>query len=150
MSATTTPSVTAGAISGTPVLFYPVPTPWPMAAGWDKNIYREHGDGLILAYDPIYPLIINKLVLICWRPERRKLGTQTKWGNKCLLWLQKKENNKRLWRAKAKEMERASLELRPYSSLGALDLPHDLVTELSTPPFCGESSAYTVMLKSFF
>ena len=47
-------------------------------------------------------------------------------------------------------MERASLELRQYSSLGALDLPHDLVTELSTPPFCGESSAYTVMLKSFF
>lgn len=44
-------------IGTTPVLFFPVPTPWPMSTGCNKNIYRQNNRGSILAWDPIYPQI---------------------------------------------------------------------------------------------
>lgn len=44
-------------IGTTPVLFFPVPTPWPMSTGCNKNIYRQNNQGSILAWDPIYPQI---------------------------------------------------------------------------------------------
>lgn len=44
-------------IGTTPVLFFPVPTPWPMSTGCNKNIYRQNNGGSILAWDPIYPQI---------------------------------------------------------------------------------------------
>lgn len=48
---------TVGTIGATPVLFFPVPTPWPMSAGCDKQIHRQINKGSILAWDPIYPRI---------------------------------------------------------------------------------------------
>lgn len=53
MSVTNT-DPTLGSLSGTPVLFFPVPTPWPSAAVCDKYIYRQLGEGTILAWDPVY------------------------------------------------------------------------------------------------
>lgn len=44
-------------IGTTPVLFFPVPTAWPMSTGCNKNIYRQNNGGSILAWDPIYPQI---------------------------------------------------------------------------------------------
>lgn len=42
--------LTVGSLYGTPVLFYPVPTPWPLAAGCDKYIHRQENENLILAW----------------------------------------------------------------------------------------------------
>lgn len=44
-------------LGSTPVLFFPVPTAWPMSTGCSKNIYRQINGGSILAWDPIYPQI---------------------------------------------------------------------------------------------
>lgn len=72
MSATTTqtPAVTLGTILGTPVLFYPVLTPWPMSPGCDKYIYRQDSEAYIIAYDPIYPEIIGKEAQSCFHHEQ--------------------------------------------------------------------------------
>ncbi|KAK4154600.1 hypothetical protein C8A00DRAFT_42670 [Chaetomidium leptoderma] len=53
MSVTNT-DLTVGSLSGTPVLFWPVPTPWPSSSGCDEYLYRQWGDGTILAWDPVY------------------------------------------------------------------------------------------------
>jgi hypothetical protein len=57
MSVTAT-NPTVGTIDGTPVVFYPVPTPWPLSAGCENYIYRQLA-GTILAWDPVYPLIFE-------------------------------------------------------------------------------------------
>ena len=56
MSATAT-NPTVGTVNGTPIVFYPVPTPWPLSAGCDTYIYRQLAAGTILAWDPVYPQI---------------------------------------------------------------------------------------------
>ncbi|KAL2187613.1 hypothetical protein L209DRAFT_742874 [Thermothelomyces heterothallicus CBS 203.75] len=43
---------TVGDLSGTPVLFYPVPTPWPSAPGCGKYLYRALMETTMVAYDP--------------------------------------------------------------------------------------------------
>ncbi|KAK3300460.1 uncharacterized protein B0H64DRAFT_15904 [Chaetomium fimeti] len=53
MSATAT-DLTVGNLSGSPIIFYPAPTPWPSSAGCEKNIYRQADGGSILAWDPVY------------------------------------------------------------------------------------------------
>ncbi|KAK0744064.1 hypothetical protein B0T18DRAFT_490626 [Schizothecium vesticola] len=50
---------TVGTIGATPVLFFPVPTPWPMSARCDKHIHRQVSKGSILAWDPVYPRILS-------------------------------------------------------------------------------------------
>ncbi|KAK0646799.1 hypothetical protein B0T16DRAFT_328289, partial [Cercophora newfieldiana] len=72
-----TPSLTLGAVLGTPVLFFPVPTPWPMLPGCDNNIYRQDSNGLIIAYDPIYPAIISSEAQSYFRPEQASSWSQS-------------------------------------------------------------------------
>ncbi|KAK0623784.1 hypothetical protein B0T14DRAFT_517049 [Immersiella caudata] len=67
MSVTTGPVLAT--LSGTPVIMYPVPTPWPFSAGCDTYVYRQVVSGLILAYDPIYPSIIETEARSCFRTE---------------------------------------------------------------------------------
>ncbi|KAK0643865.1 hypothetical protein B0T16DRAFT_416749 [Cercophora newfieldiana] len=62
-------SVTLATLSGTPVVLYPVPTPWPMSAGCDSYIYRQGNNNLILAFDPMYPSIIEAKAQSCFKTE---------------------------------------------------------------------------------
>ncbi|EAQ89615.1 predicted protein [Chaetomium globosum CBS 148.51] len=45
---------TPGTLFGTPVDFFPLPTPYPSLAGCEEGIYRQVNDGTILAWDPVY------------------------------------------------------------------------------------------------
>ncbi|KAK4449849.1 hypothetical protein QBC34DRAFT_462464 [Podospora aff. communis PSN243] len=56
-------------ISGTAVLLYPVPTPWPKPADCTQYIYRQQNNGLLLAHDPMYPSIIEQRAQSCFQPE---------------------------------------------------------------------------------
>ncbi|KAK1836343.1 hypothetical protein QBC39DRAFT_296160 [Podospora conica] len=58
MATATEPTV--GTIGTTPVLFFPVPTPWPMSARCDKHIHRQNNQGSILAWDPVYPQLASR------------------------------------------------------------------------------------------
>jgi hypothetical protein len=69
MSATAT-DPTLGSFSITSVLFFPVPTPWPASAGCDRYIYRQLDEGLILAWDPVYPSAIATAAKSCFLPQQ--------------------------------------------------------------------------------
>jgi len=69
MAAAVTPGPTLATLSGTKVLMYPVPTAWPLSAGCDKYIYRQSNGGLILAYDVMYPLIVEAKAASCFHTE---------------------------------------------------------------------------------
>jgi len=69
MSVTAT-GPTLGTLSGTPVLFFPVPTPWPSSAGCDRYIYRQLGEGSILAWDPVYSRGIGTGAESCLLPQQ--------------------------------------------------------------------------------
>lgn len=74
MSATSAePSV--GSLYGTPVLFYPVPTPWPLSAGCEDYIHRQSNERLFLAWDPVYPEF-GSGAETCYRPEQRGWWSQ--------------------------------------------------------------------------
>ncbi|KAH6853844.1 hypothetical protein B0I37DRAFT_16860 [Chaetomium sp. MPI-CAGE-AT-0009] len=77
MTATAT-DLTVGDLSGSPVIFYPVPTPWPSSAGCENYIYRQANGGSILAWDPVYPDRFGvKEVKSCYVPQLSSWWWQT-------------------------------------------------------------------------
>jgi hypothetical protein len=68
MSVTAT-DLTVGTLAGTPVVFFPVPTPWPSSAGCDNYIYRQLNGGSIIAWDPVYPSLATGAES-CYPPQQ--------------------------------------------------------------------------------
>lgn len=82
MSATTAATdPTSGIVFGTPVVFFPVPTPWPSSAGCDKYVYRQGNEGLILAWDPIYPAYAGTEAQSCFPPQQSSWWFQSTKAN---------------------------------------------------------------------
>ncbi|KAB5522015.1 hypothetical protein GE09DRAFT_1293735 [Coniochaeta sp. 2T2.1] len=65
----TTPTPTLGTLSGTPVMFYPVTTPWPSQPGCDQYIYRQASSGSFLAWDPVYAKDLVDKASSCFSPQ---------------------------------------------------------------------------------
>lgn len=68
MSVTATAAVVSD-LSGTPVLFYPVPTPWPSSPGCDKYMYRVLMETTIVAYNPRYAENVDAKAASCYVPQ---------------------------------------------------------------------------------
>ncbi|KAL2161906.1 hypothetical protein VTH06DRAFT_7691 [Thermothelomyces fergusii] len=67
-AAATQPSV--GSLSGTPVLWYPMPTPWPSAPGCEKYLYRALMEVTMVAYDPRgVAAAANQGISSCFAPQ---------------------------------------------------------------------------------
>ncbi|KAH6650660.1 hypothetical protein F5144DRAFT_608574 [Chaetomium tenue] len=79
-----------GNLSGSPIIFYPLPTPWPAPIGCEKYLYRQTDEGTILAWDPVYPsrfqieearrCFSRQLGDWWWQDRTGKLPLQTAFG----------------------------------------------------------------------
>lgn len=58
---------TAGVILGTPVVFFPVPTPWSMCG---EYVLRRGEKGQFVAFDPIYSSVTNERGQPCYSTQQ--------------------------------------------------------------------------------
>ncbi len=57
-------------MSGTPVLFYPVPTPWPSVLGCDQFVWRDLNEGSMFGWDPNYWNLVGTGAEDCFQPQQ--------------------------------------------------------------------------------
>jgi len=81
MSAAANTDVTLGSVSGTAVVFFPVPTPWPSSAGCDDYIYRQIDEGTLIAWDPVYTISFNTAAKSCFPPQQASWWSQASDAN---------------------------------------------------------------------
>jgi hypothetical protein len=67
---------TLGSLDGSPVLFHPMPTPWPAAEGCENYIYRQSRERWILAWDPAYTSFGGTGPASCIPPQQRQWWNQ--------------------------------------------------------------------------
>ncbi|KAK3897159.1 hypothetical protein C8A05DRAFT_39292 [Staphylotrichum tortipilum] len=61
--------VTLGTISGTPVLFYPVPTPWASVTRCGDFVWRMMSEGSMFGWDPGYWNMVGTGAEGCFQPQ---------------------------------------------------------------------------------
>ncbi|KAK3898362.1 hypothetical protein C8A05DRAFT_19043 [Staphylotrichum tortipilum] len=80
MASTTTSAATEptlGAISGTLMLFYPVPTPWPSVTGCGEFVWRQTDSGSMFGWDPNYWNLVGTGAEDCFQPQQSSWWFQT-------------------------------------------------------------------------